>query len=144
MSYLNLILMFIMFFNVSCSQTVQNNGISNVKIKEIKIEPGKTSKRNLIDKYGSPVFESVFNNNTIYYVSHVSSYKNLSDRKTKKLIVFEVILDQNNLVQKVNKYDEKDAVNIKISNKKTLDNNNKSLTFFRDIFNNIRRRNIDN
>ena len=144
MSYLNLILMFIMFFNVSCSQTVQNNGISNVKIKEIKIEPGKTSKRNLIDKYGSPVFESVFNSNTIYYVSHVSSYKNLSDRKTKKLIVFEVILDQNNLVQKVNKYDEKDAVNIKISNQKTLDNNNKSLTFFKDIFNNIRRRNADN
>ena len=144
MSYLKLILTFIMFFNVSCSQTVQNNGISNVKIKEIKIEPGKTSKRNLIDKYGSPVFESVFNNNTIYYVSHVSSYKNLSDRKTKKLIVFEIILDKNNLIQKVNKYDEKDAVNIKISNKKTLDNNNRSLIFFRDLFNNIRRRNVDN
>jgi outer membrane protein assembly factor BamE (lipoprotein component of BamABCDE complex) len=136
--------MLIIFFNISCSQTLQNNGISNLKIKELKIVPGKTSKINLIDKYGPPVFESVFNNNTIYYVSHVSSYKNLSDRKTKKLIVFEVILDQNNLVQKVNKYDEKDAVNIKVSNKKTLDNNNKSLTFFRDIFNNIRRRNVDN
>ena len=140
MSYLKLILMFIIFFNISCSQTVQNNGISNVKIKEIKIEPGKTSRKNLIDKYGPPVFESVFNNNTIYYVSHVSSYKNLSDRKTKKLIVFEIILDQKNLVQKVNKYDEKDAVNIKISNKKTLDNNDTSLMFFRDMFNNLRRR----
>ena len=144
MSYLNLILMFIMFFNVSCSQTVQNNGISNVKIKEIKIEPGKTSKINLIEKYGPPVFESVFNSNTIYYVSHVSSYKHLNDRKTKKLIVFEVIFDQKNLVQKVNKYDEKDAVNLKISNKKTLDNNNKSLSFFKDMFNNLRRRTVDN
>jgi outer membrane protein assembly factor BamE (lipoprotein component of BamABCDE complex) len=117
--------------------------VSNVKIKEIKIEPGKTSRKNLIDKYGPPVFESVFNRNTIYYISHISSYKNFSDRKTKKLIVFEVILDQKNLVLKVNKYDEKDAVNIKISNKKTLDNNDTSLMFFREIFNNIRRRKVN-
>ena len=143
MSYLKLFLMLIIFFNISCSQTVQNNGISNVKIKEIKIEPGKTSRKNLIDKYGPPVFESVFNRNTIYYISHISSYKNFSDRKTKKLIVFEIILDQKNLVLKVNKYDEKDAVNIKISNKKTLDNNDTSLMFFRDMFNNIRRRKVN-
>ena len=141
MSYLKLFLMLIIFFNISCSQTIQKNGISNVKIKEIKIEPGKTSRKNLIDKYGPPVFESVFNRNTIYYISHTSSYKNFSDRKTKKLIVFEVILDQKNLVLKVNKYNEKDAVNIKISNKKTLDNKDTSLMFFREIFNNIRRRN---
>ena len=143
MSYLKLFLMLIIFFNISCSQTVQNNGTSNVKIKEIKIEPGKTSRKNLIDKYGPPVFESVFNRNTIYYISHTSSYKNFSDRKTKKLIVFEVILDQKNLVLKVNKYNEKDAVNIKISNKKTLDNNDTSLMFFRDMFNNIRRRKVN-
>jgi outer membrane protein assembly factor BamE (lipoprotein component of BamABCDE complex) len=132
--------MLIIFFNISCSQTIQKNGISNVKIKEIKIEPGKTSRKNLIDKYGPPVFESVFNRNTIYYISHISSYKNFSDRKTKKLIVFEIILDKKNLVLKVNKYNEKDAVNIKISNKKTLDNNDTSLMFFREIFNNLRRR----
>ena len=144
MSYLKLILMLIIFLNISCSQTLQNNGISNSKIKEIKIIPGKTSKINLIDEYGPPVFESVFNNNTIYYVSHVSSYKNISDRKTKKLIVFEVILDQKNLVKKVNKYNEKDAVNIKISNKKTLDNNDTSLRFFKDLINSLRRRNLQN
>ena len=144
MSYLNLILMFIMFFNVSCSQTIQNNGISNAKIKEIQIELGKTSRINLIDKYGPPVFESVFNSNTIYYISHTSSYKNLSDRKTKKLIVFEIILDKKNLVLKVNKYNEKDAVNIKISNKKTLDNNDTSLRFFKDLINALRRRNLQN
>ena len=140
MSYLKLILIFIAFFNTSCSQTIQKNGISNLKIKEIMIVPGETSRTSLINKYGPPVFESVFNHNTIYYVSHISSYKNFSDHKTKKLIVFEIIFDQKNLVLKVNKYDEKDAVHIKISNKKTLDNNDTSLMFFREIFNNLRRR----
>ena len=144
MSYLKLILIFITFFNFSCSQSVQKNGISSLKMKEIKIELGKTTKSNLLKKYGPPIFESVFNNNTIYYVSHVSSYKNISDRKTKKLIVFEVILDQKNLVKKVNKYNEKDAVNIKISNKKTLDNNDTSLRFFKDLINALRRRNLQN
>ena len=75
MSYLKLFLMLIIFFNISCSQTVRNNGISNVKINEIKIEPGKTSKKNLVDKYGPPVFESVFNQNTVFiayqgYITH--------------------------------------------------------------------------
>ena len=39
MPYLKFILISIAFFNISCSQTIQQNGISNVKIKEIVIEP---------------------------------------------------------------------------------------------------------
>ena len=144
MPYLKFILIFIAFFNISCSQTIQQNGISNVKIKEIVIEPGKTSRSNLINKYGPPVFESVFNKSTIYYVSHISGYKNLSDRLTTDLIVFEVMFDKKDIVKKVNRYNKDDATNIKVSNKKTLDNNNKSLTFFREIINNLRRRNVEN
>ena len=144
MSYLKFFFIFIIFFIVSCSQTVQKNGLSSVKIKEIKIEPGKTSRTNLINKYGPPVFESIFNNNTIYYVSHVSSYKNLSDRKTTDLIVFEIILEKKNIAQKINKYDENDVANIKVSNKKTLNRNDNSLMFFKEIINNMRRRNVEN
>ena len=143
MSFLKLILIFITFLNISCSQNIQNNGISNIKIKDIIIEPGKTSRVQLINKYGPPVFESVFNNNTIYYVSHASSYKNLNDRKTAALIVYEIILDKKNIVQKVNKYDEEDATNIEVSSKKTLDKNDKSIMFFRDLINNMRRRNLE-
>ena len=144
MSYLKLIFIFIAFLNTSCSQTIQKNGISNLKIKEITIVPGETSRTSLINKYGPLVFESIFNNNTIYYVSHVSSYKNLSDRKTTDLVVFEIILNKKNIVKKVNKYDKDDTVNIKVSNKKTLDNNDKSLMFFKELINNLRRRNLDN
>ena len=144
MYYLKLILIFIVFFNVSCTQEIQKNGISMLKVNEINIETGKTSRNNLINKYGPPAFESIFNNNTIYYVSHVSSYKNLDKRKTIELIVFEITLDKKNIVQEVKKYNEKDAVNIQISNKKTIDNNDMSKTFFKDILNNLRRRNVDN
>ena len=144
MPYLKLIMIFVTFLTISCSETIQKNGKTNVKMKEIIIEPGKTSKTNLINKYGPPVFESIFNKNTIYYISHVSSYKNLSKRKTSDLTVFEIILDNKNIVKKVNKYDKKNSVNITVSNKKTLDNNNKSQMFIRDIINNLRRRSLEN
>ena len=144
MSYLKLILIFIVFFNISCSQTVQNNGISSMKMKEIKIEIGKTSRLYLTNRYGPPVFESIFNNNIIYYVSHVSSYQNSSDRETKDLVVLEIILNKKNIVQKVNKYDENNATNIKISSKKTQDKSNKSLRFFKDLINSMSRRKLNN
>ena len=144
MYYLKLILIFIVFFNTSCSETIQSQGVSNIKINEIKIEPGKTSKKNLINRYGPPIFESIFNNNIIYYISHVTGYKNLENRKTIDLVVLEIKLDKNNIVQKVTKYNEDDAANIKVSDKRTLNNNNKSIMFWKDILNNLSRRNLEN
>ena len=142
MYYLKFILILAVFFNASCSQNIQKTGLSNVKINEIKIEEGITTKSNLRKKYGPPVFESVFNKNTVYYVSHVTGYKNLSDRKTLNLVVFEITFDNNNIVNKINKYNKFDSKNVKISNKNSLEKNNVSIQFWKDIINNLRRRNI--
>ena len=101
MYYLKFILILVVIFNASCSQNIQKTGLSNVKINEIKIEEGITTKSNLMKKYGPPVFESVFNKNTVYYVSHITGYKNLSDRKTLNLVVFEITFDNNNIVNKL-------------------------------------------
>jgi len=143
MYFLKFILISVVFFNASCSQNIQKTGLSNVKINEIKIEEGITTKSNLIKKYGPPVFESVFNKNTVYYVSHITGYKNLSDRKTLNLVVFEITFDNNNIVNKINKYNKFDSKNVKISNKNSLEKNNVSIQFWKDIINNLRRRNIE-
>ena len=61
-------IIFIFIFSVilsSCSPTIQNNGIFYNKLKKIAIEIGKTSKNDLIKKYGPPVFEGVFNKKVI-------------------------------------------------------------------------------
>ena len=143
MYYLKFILILVVIFNTSCSQNIQKTGLSNVKINEIKIEEGITTKSNLIKKYGPPVFESVFNKNTVYYVSHITGYKNLSDRKTLNLVVFEITFDNNNIVNKINKYNKFDSKNVKISEKNSLEKNNISTQFWKDIINNLRRRNIE-
>ena len=143
MYYLKFILILVVIFNTSCSQNIQKTGLSNVKINEIKIEEGITTKSNLMKKYGPPVFESVFNKNTVYYVSHITGYKNLSDRKTLNLVVFEITFNDKNIVNKIKKYNKFDSKNVKISKKNSLEKNNVSIQFWKDIINNLRRRNIE-
>ena len=143
MFYLKFILILVIFFNASCSQKIQKTGLSSIKINEIKIEEGITTKSNLIKKYGPPVFDSVFNKNTVYYVSHVTGYKNLSDRKTLNLVVFEITFNDKNIVNKIKKYNKFDSKNVKISKKNSLEKNNTSIQFWKNIINNLRRRNVE-
>ena len=123
MFYLKFILILAVFFNSSCSQKIQKTGLSSVKINEIKIEEGITTKSILMKKYGPPVFESVFNKNTVYYVSHTSGYKNLNERKTLNLVVFEITFNDKNIVNKIKKYNEFDSKNVKISKKNSIEKN---------------------
>ena len=127
----------------SCSPTIQNNGISENKLKKIAIEIGKTSKNDLIKKYGPPVFEGVFNKKVIYYVSHKTSYKLLDKAKTKKLLIYEISLNDKNIVKNFKKYSEKDSFNISISDKAS-DHDKDSVFIWKELLNNMRRNNIQN
>ena len=135
--------MLAIFFNASCSQKIQKTGLSSVKINEMKIKEGITTKSILMKKYGPPVFESVFNKNTVYYVSHISSYKNLNQRKTLNLVVFEITFNDKNIVNKIKKYNEFDSKNVEISKKNSLEKNNSSIQLWKNIINNLRRRNVE-
>ena len=142
MYYLNLFLILIVFFLNSCSQTFQNNGFSEKKIKDFNVEIGKTSKKQLITKYGSPIFEDIFNNNTIYYVYHNTNYKTFEKRKTNKLLVYEIKFDNNNIVKKFKKFTEKDSLDLIVSEEKDDKDLDLSI-FWKDIVNAMRRRNVD-
>ena len=139
---LKLIIIILTFILNSCSQTYQNNGLSEKKIENFDIKIGKTSKKFLIDNYGPPIFENVFNDNVIYYVSHSTSYKTFDDRKTDKLLVFEITLDEKNIVQKYKKYSDKDSLDIKVS--KVNDEKDIDLSsFWKDLVRALRRTNTE-
>ena len=143
MYYLKFFIYIMSFVLTSCSPTIQNNGLSEVKFNKIKIEIGKTSKKDLIRKYGPPIFQSVFNDNIIYYVSHKTSYKLLDKLKTEKLLIYEVYLDKKNIVENFQEYSEKDALNIEISDKETGDDKG-AVFIWKEILNNMRRKNVQN
>ena len=143
MYYLKIFICIMSFVLTSCSPTIQNNGLSEVKFNKIKIEIGKTSKKDLTRKYGPPIFQSVFNDNIIYYVSHKTSYKLLDKLKTEKLLIYEVYLDKKNIVENFQEYSEKDALNIEISDKETGDNKD-AVFILKEILNNMRRKNVQN
>ena len=143
MYYLKIFICIMSFVLTSCSPNIQNNGLSEMKFNKIKIEIGKTSKKDLIRKYGPPIFQSVFNNNIIYYVSHKTSYKLLDKLKTEKLSIYEVYLDKKNIVENFQEYSEKDALNIEISDKKTGDDKD-AVFIWKEILNNMRKKNVQN
>ena len=138
--YMNKSIIFILvFFLNSCSQNFQNNGLSEKKLDNLKIEIGKTSKQSLVNKYGPPIFENIFNKNVIYYVSHNTSYKTFEKRKTDKLLVYEITLDNKNIVKKFKSYTEKDGVDIDISKKQDKSDFNFKM-LWEDMINAMNRR----
>ena len=140
MKNLRLIIIFIFFIISSCTQTFQNNGLSEKKIENFDIQVGKTSKKYLIENYGPPMFENLFNDNVIYYVSHRTSYKTFNKRKTRKLLVLEIKLDDKNIVQKIKKYSDKDGFDLKVS--KNQDDRNVNFTsLWKDIIRALARKN---
>ena len=143
MFYLKIFICIMSFVLISCSPTIQNNGLSEVKFNKIKIEIGKTSKKDLIRKYGPPIFQSVFNENVIYYVSHKTSFKLLDELKTKKLLIYEIYLNKKNIVKNFQEYSEKDALKVKISDKATGDRKD-TIFIWKEILNNMRRKNLQN
>lgn len=143
MSYFKLIIIFIILLISSCSENVQNNGLSMTKINQINIKIGETTKSELRNKYGPPVFESVFNKNVIYYVSHKSGYLNFNPRATKELVVLEITFNNKNIVKGLERFSEKDVKQIDIS-KMTSRNQDNRFLFFKDLINNINRKNVTN
>ena len=139
---LKLIIPILIFILSSCTQTFQKNGLSEKKIENFDIKIGKTSKKFLIDNYGPPIFENVFNDNVIYYVSHSTSYKTFDDRKTDKLLVFEITLDDKNVVQKYKKYSDKDSIDIKVV-KNNDDKDIDLISFWKDLVRALRRTNTE-
>ena len=144
MYYLNIFILFLLlFFFNACSQNFQKNGLSEKKIKKFEIKIGKTSKETLTKKYGPPTFENVFNKNVIYYVMHNTSYKTFEERKTDELLVYEITLDNKNKVLKLKQYDKNDSFNINV-NKSEDENELDMSSFWKDILNAMRRKNIEN
>ena len=133
----------LIFILSSCSQTFQNNGLSEKAIDNFDIKIGKTSKKYLLNNYGPPIFESVFNDKVIYYISHRTSYKTFEERKTKKILVIEITLDNKDIVKNFKKYSEKDSFQINLSTKEDAKNINMS-SFWKDIVRAIRRKDNEN
>ena len=140
MHNLKLLIIFFIFILSSCSQTFQNNGLSERKMENFDVKIGKTSKKYLINNYGPPIFENIFNDNVVYYISHGTSYKTFDERKTKKLLVYEITLDDKNIVQKFVKYSDKDSFDIKVS-KNLNDSDINFVSFWKDLIRALRRTN---
>ena len=143
MNNLKFFIILLIFILSSCTQKFQNNGLSEKQIENFDIKIGKTSKKNLINNYGPPIFQNMFNDRVIYYVSHSTSYKTFDKRKTKKLLVLEITLDNDNIVQKIQRFSNKDSFDINVYKEEDGRDTN-MISFWKDIVRALRRTNTEN
>lgn len=143
MTNFKFIIVFFILFMSSCSEKNHTNGRSLLQINQMDIKIGEITKNQIYIKYGPPIFESVFNKNVIYYLSHKSSYLNFKPRKTRELVVLEITFDNENIVKSIDKYSEKNAKNVYVSKEITTKENNKGI-FIKEIIDNFKRNNLKN
>ena len=144
MIFLKRFFILIMFFLMSCVETRQINGIGFEKINDFDIEIGKTSKISLLKKYGPPSFESPFKKNIIYYSSQNTIYKNLKAPQVEKMILYQIFLDENGIATKFNKYNEEEIVNLEIIGDHKVNKDYKLFSFFKQMIDNLQKRNLKN
>jgi outer membrane protein assembly factor BamE (lipoprotein component of BamABCDE complex) len=129
---------------IGCLEVRQNNGLHLKKIENFEIEIGKSSKNSLIKNYGPPSFESVFNKNTIYYVSQSTYYKNFNSPELTDLIVYQINLDENENVKNFRKFNQEDVKNIEIADDSKSADGDGLRIFLKSIIDNLQKNKLDN
>ena len=137
-------LILIIFFLHGCFEIRQNNGLSLKTIENFEIEIGRSSKNSLIKKYGPPSFESVFNKNTIYYVSQSTFYKNFNSPQLTDLLVYQINLDENENVKDFRKFNQEDVKNFEIADDSKSADGDGLRIFLKSIIDNLQRNKLDN
>ena len=137
-------LILIIFFLYGCFEIRQNNGLHLKTIENFEIEIGRSSKNSLIKNYGPPSFESVFNKNTIYYVSQSTYYKNFNSPELTDLIVYQINLDENENVKNFRKFNKEDVKNIEIADDSKSADGEGLRFFLKSIFDNLQKNKLDN
>ena len=137
-------LILIIFFLYGCFEIRQNNGLALKTIENFKIEIGTSSRNSLIKNYGPPSFESVFNKNTIYYVSQSTYYKNFNSPQLTDLIVYQINLDENENVKNFRKFNKEDVKNIEIADDSKSVDGDGLRVFLKSIIDNLQKNKLDN
>ena len=137
-------LILIIFFLHGCLEIRQDNGLSLKTIENFEIEIGTSSKNSLIKNYGPPSFESIFNKNTIYYVSQSTYYKNFNSPQLTDLIVYQINLDENENVKNFRKFNKEDVKNIEIADDSKSVDGDGLRVFLKSIIDSLQKNKLDN
>ena len=137
-------LILIIFFLHGCLEIRQDNGLSLKTIENFEIEIGTSSKNSLIKNYGPPSFESIFNKNTIYYVSQSTYYKNFNYPQLTDLIVYQINLDENENIKNFRKFNQEDVKNIEIADDSKVGDGDGLRVFLKSIIDNLKKNDLNN
>ena len=142
--YIYILFLLTSIFTFSCSYELEkkSHGTNKLNILEIELESGKTSKNDVITILGPPSIKNPYTKNVHYYVSQELK-RNISKKDDlTKTIILEVIYDDKNILK--DSYIIENKGSTFTINESLEDNFYQSRTrfnIFKEIFDNMRRRN---
>ena len=142
--YKYILLLTTLIFTFSCSYDLEtkSQGTNKLNLIGIKLEKGVSTKCDIISNLGPPSIKSPYKNNVHYYIAQ-DLKKNVSEKdELINTIILEIIYNDKDIVKSTSLVESK-GTSFSI-NENLTDNDTESRTrfnLFREILNNMRRRN---
>jgi len=116
---------FLLCFITACVKTEETRGYVTEFSDFNSVEPGKTTKEEVIKALGSPSSTSSFGDETWYYIGMKMEKTAFLDPEIVKQNIFLVTFDDKGIVKEIGKKSEKDRRDIDISKETTPTEGNK-------------------
>ena len=131
-----LVLLLVLFSLNSCiSQKIVHGNLPDAQLVSL-LNIGVDSKKTTTQILGEPSFKGVLGDNSFYYIGTVNSKIAFLDPKLDNQFILELNFDKNDKLKKLYLYDEKESINVSMSNLETK-HSGKKLTFLQQILGNI-------
>ena len=122
----------------ACSPRVDNRG-NQIHAEDITaIEPGKTTRNEVLDTLGSPSSQGKFGTETWYYLSERTETLAFFAPEVKERQVLRIVFDEAGVVSKVDSVDETQGEVVELAPGETPTAGN-SLNFFQQMISNLGR-----
>ena len=129
---------FVFLALAACSPKVDNRGFVTDQDWKQEISVGKTTKDDVIARFGSPSSRSSFGQESWYYITQRKETLAFMEQEIAKQDVVRIEFDPSGVVSKLEQFNEADSREVDIA-KRTTPTEGHSLSFFEQIVGNIGR-----
>ena len=133
-----LLILPLVLFATACSPKVENRGYIKQSNLKDEIVVGKTSKQEVLDKFGSPSTKSSFGAETWYYISSRKEAIGFMKPEITDQETFNISFDENDVVNSVSNNNKDDARDVEMVSR-TTPTEGHSLSFIDQTIGNLGR-----
>ncbi len=137
-----ILILFLLTLSCTNNKVINNHGTSALDIKSNKIIISKTNKNDIIEVFGKPSSESLFDKNKWFYIERKKinqSIFRLGRQKIDKNYILEIDFDKYGIVEAKKLYTIEDMKNIKVA-KETTSKDYSNESYIQKVLSSVRQK----